>query len=79
MRHFLPQSCQNSSSPQGCWAKWCQLREPGCGKGIGSENYMQCIDPAFHGNRKQRNAISMDCINYSIQILAIPFYIHNIT
>ena len=36
---------------------------------------MQCIDLAFHGNRKQRNAISMDCINYSIQILAIPFIV----
>ena len=29
-------------------------------------NYMQCIDLAFRGNQKQRNAISVDCINYII-------------
>ena len=30
-------------------------------------NYMQSIDFAFCGNRKQRNAISVDCINYIIR------------
>ena len=30
-------------------------------------NHLQCIDLVFHGNRKRRNAISVDCINYPIQ------------